>query len=304
MKKDKGQEVKENDLERETGLMNTIAGDSPGEYFVLANWNDMPVEPGEIHGCLVSVQSSANEIQWQTMHSLDTWIFVLKRLTPDSLLIGTSGGDLIRITRGQVETIKTGLEVGIGDIWVINERDCWLAHEEGLAHWDGQRLSKNRASATIHKIHALAPNFAVAVGEDGLVLLFDGKKWREVDSSPTNKHLIGVFCVARDQIFVCGWRGAIYMWDGKDHWQKIKFIGDVDASEIYASSPVEYLGDVYVCAGGRGLYKIHGKIAEKVQDCYADDATVIDDKLIVTGGSSFNEFDGTDWVQAEIVLPD
>jgi hypothetical protein len=300
----KHQKNSDPDIERETTLLNVIAGDSPDTYLVLANWVELPVEPEEIHGCIVSIRSLADMYEWQTVYSLDTWILALRQLTPEWLLIGTADDYLIRITKRQIETIQIGIGRSVGDIWVINEHNCWLAHDEGLAYWDGQNVFQNRPSARIHKIHGLASDFAIAVGAEGLVLIFDGKTWREVDSAPTNQRLIGAFCVDQNQIFISGWRGTLYKWDGKDQWQKIKFTGDIDPREINAGGIVAYLGDVYVCASECGLYKIQGKKAVQVQSFYAGRAAVIHNKLIVTGGNLFVEFDGTDWSQVEINLPD
>lgn len=304
MKNCSDQENQRDDLERETNLLNVIIGDGSDEYFILANWNDLPVEAEQINGCVVSVKSFADKFEWQTILSFDTWLFMIKRIACNSFVMSTVDGDLIYITDGQAETIKTDLGCSICDIWVINDRNFWLACDDGLAHWNGQRIFEKIFSATIYAIHALSAYFAVAVGAEGIVLTFDGKTWREIDSSPTNKNLVGVFCVTQDQIFICGWRGALYKWDGKNNWEKIKFVSKFNSSEIYAGSPVEYLGDVYVCGDGCGLFKIHGNKAVQVETFYASRAIVINEKLVVTGGNLLHEFDGKKWFQVKIVLPE
>ena len=294
----------EDEVEIETALLNAVAGDEPGEYFVLANWNHLPIDPLEINGCIVSVRSLADQFQWKTRYELDTWIFVVRRLPSGRLLVGTSDGTLIRISQGNIEIIDTGIESGITDIWVLDEQSCWLAHAEGVSHWDGNRISRQGPTSRVNVLHGLSPDFAVAVGHEGLVLLFDGIKWQKVDSSPTNKPLVSVFCIDRDQIFVGGWRGALYKWDGATRWRRIDFMDDIASDDHNIMAIVQYRGDIYACVGEHGLYRIQGSAAERVHSFYCDHATVINESLVITGGILFAEFDGTDWAQVEINLPD
>lgn len=290
-------------IERESNFLNVISGDRDNEYFALANWNEVPVEPEKIHGCVVRINSNDDSFEWSVIFEMKEWFFVLKRINSHSYVIGTAADYLVRVSGVQSEIIQTGLAGGILDIWVIDDNNWWLAYDSGLAHYNGSVVTPSWIGERIHKIYNLSPDFAVAVGASGCVVVFDGISWREVESSPTNQQLIGVFCASKNQVFISGWNGVLYEWDGKSTWKKIKFTGVASASDINADSIVRYLDDVYVCANDAGIFRINGKKAELAQKFYASRAVIINDKLIATGGNLFVEYDGENWSQAEIDLP-
>lgn len=290
--------------ERETNLLNVVPGQDMNTYLVLANWHDLPVDSSEINGCIVSVLSNDDSFELKILYQMEKWLFVLRKAAPNILLLGDVDGHMTRIVDDKIEIALLGLAGGISDIWVVDEKNYWISYESGLVHWNGQQLSNHIACATIEKIHGIASDFAVAVGAEGVVMVFNGATWHEVDLVPVNRQLIGVFCLHRNRIFISGWRGTLYEWDGRASWKKIKFVCDTPVSEINGGSIVQYLGDVYVCANEVGLFKINGAKAELVQDFYAGRAVVIHEKLIVTGGNLFVEFDGKNWSQMEIDLLD
>jgi hypothetical protein len=95
---------------------------------------------------------------------------------------------------------------------------------------------------------------------------------------------------------------VLYKWDGKSQWQKIKYVGEVDGSDIYGGSLAYYRGTVYQCADEYGLYRIAGKKAEPTETFFATRAMVVHDKLIVTGEAMWNEYDGTEWIQVDMSI--
>lgn len=292
------------EIKKESNLLKVVTGGGNDEYWVLANWNDVPLEPSEIHGCVVRIHSGADSFEWNTHFEMDEWFFSLQRLSPTSYVIGTAAGYLVRVSGTTSELIQTNLDGGILDIWINSESNWWLAYGSGLAQYNGHTITPIWSGGRIHQIHGIGSEFAVAVGADGLILVFDGKSWREVDSPPTTRQLIGVFCVSKKQVFISGWNGALYEWDGKNAWKKIKFKGVSSPSEINAGSMTQYMNEIYVCANDAGLFKIAGKNAELVQEIYSSRVAVVNEKLIVTGENLFSEFDGENWFQAEIDLPD
>ncbi len=64
------------EIEKESNFLNVIAGDGNDEYLVLANWNDVPVEPGEIHGCVVRIHSGADSFEWNTHFAMMSGFFL------------------------------------------------------------------------------------------------------------------------------------------------------------------------------------------------------------------------------------
>lgn len=288
--------------EIDTALLHAIGGDAD-EYLVLANWNTVPVEPEDINGCVVSVRSNEQAMEVTVPFSIATWVFVMRRLAPDSFLLGTADGELIRVQGETSEIVDTGIGSGIHDIWGAADDDCWLAHGEGLAHWKGGRIDDNVVAGDIHTIHGVGTDFAVAVGAQGTVLRFDGKQWHEVTSSPTNKRLIGVHCVSANEIYISGWNGALYRWDGKERWQQILVEDEDGPVDESVSSPIAFQGQVYVCVSGLGVFKIVGERTELLRHSLCSRAAVINNKLILTGWTTLAEYDGTHWEQIDIKLP-
>lgn len=287
----------------QTVLFHAIEGNAPGEYFVLANWNYEPVDPNEITGCVVAVDASQSKLEWKVALSIPRWVMSIARLTPESYLLGTADGELVKIENGKKIVWETGIDNGIQCIWGKSDRDCWLAHSGGISHWESESITDEFPAENIFRIHSTALDFAVAVGSKGQVAQFNGTEWLAVESSPINTNLIGVFCVSRDLIYVSGWNGVLYRWDGKSNWTQISFSGNAGMGQATIDSPILYRGDIYVCADGLGLFKVDGNRAYKVLDFYSSRAMVIDDKLVITGSNSLVEFDGNISRQVFINLP-
>ncbi|MDM5181826.1 hypothetical protein PO883_32110 [Massilia sp. DJPM01] len=288
--------------EIQSALLDVVSGDATGDYLVLGNWNYEPVDPSEITACIVSVRSLPQHLEWKVLFSIENWVLTMSRLAPTSYFLGTSHGDLIRVNKGVQQTYETGV-MGVDTISGNSDTDCWLAHGAGLSHWDGKKITQTVASDAVLGVHWLAADFAVAVGDKGLVKRFDGLRWHEVESSPINTTLVTALCISRKEIYVGGWDGVLYRWDGSDRWQKIEIVNEDGEADDAVQSIVQFKSCLYACLGASGLYKIQGQRAGKVSDFYSGRGTVIADKLILTGWDSFAEFDGFRWKQTSIKLP-
>ena len=287
----------------ETVLYRAVAGPQSSESLVLANYYPLPFEPEEINSCIIEVKSFPDRTEWAPILQLPLWIQSITRLSSGGFLLSSDDGTLIRVINDAIEEIPLSLPPAVLAIWERASDDYWIFHSEGLVHWDGRTtLSGAIKTDGIFNMHALGCDFAIAVGQAGMVLSFDGRRWSEVESVPTNKPLNGVVCVAPNEIYISGWQGVLYRWDGNAQWQKIKYVGDLDSSEIYGGDLSCYRGTVYKCAGGFGLFKIAGKKAEAIETFYSTRAMVINDKLIVTGENMWNEYDGNEWIQVEMSL--
>lgn len=291
-------------VEIESTLQDVVAGDAAGEYIVRGSWHELPIDPQEIYSCIISVKSLPGKFEWHTVRSLNTWATHLSRFGPSLYLIGTVDGGLIKIANEVLETLDTGLRA-IHSIWGNSASDCWLAHRHGVSYWNGKKISRTFPSGALYQIHSPRPGFAVAVGVDRTVLKFDGADWKLVDSAPVNTKLTGVHCVSDKEIYICGWFGVLYLWNGADLWAKVDIpnVTVIDAN-MPLVSVVQYRGKIYVCAGQLGLFVIAEGKAKKVQDFYSNRSTVIDDKLIITAWNEIREFDGNFWKDATIKLPE
>jgi len=133
-------------------------------------------------------------------------------------------------------------------------------------------------------------------------MVFDGETCSVIDTVPTKKSLNGVVCKSADEIYITGWNGVFYRWDGEAEWKKIKYVGDVSGEEIYGGSLACYRGVVYQCADEHGLYKVSGTKALAAETFFASRAMVLHDKLLVTGEKMLHEFDGYEWVEVELAM--
>lgn len=290
--------------EMQTDLYCAIEGTQANVSFVLANHYPLRGDPEEIDSCIIEVTSFPDRTEWAPILPIPLWVQSITRLSAGGFLL-SSGNALIRVVDDKVEELPPLPGYDVTSIWERGRNDYWIFHSDGIVHWDGKRTFRDANElGRIVSMHALGPNFAIAVGEAGIVLSFDGKRWKKIDSVPTKKFLNGVLCVAADEIYISGWQGVLYKWDGNDQWHKIKYTGDVPGREIYGGCLAYYRATIYLCGGAYGLYRINGKKAEPLEPFffYASRAMVVHDRLIVTGESMWNEYDGNEWIQVDMTL--
>ncbi|NHZ64903.1 hypothetical protein [Massilia genomosp. 1] len=251
-----------------------------------------------------SEKSFCNWLKWQVEYSIKVWVTVIGMVSRDCYWLGTVDGEVIRVQGESRQTFKTDIENAIGSLWIQNSDDFWFVHDQGVSHWKEGKVIKSVIKGWLNDIHGLGPNFAVAAGAAGRVIQFDGKDWREIESTPTNTMLVSVFCASKKEIYIGGWNGVLFQWDGKDSWNRIDIVSDkgiVTDEGVYGI--VSYLGQIFVGAGARGVYKIDGKKALKVHTAYSSRLNIVDEKLLVTGLDSFAEFDGKEWRTVSVKLP-
>lgn len=287
----------------ELNIFGAITGDGPENYFVVSAWSPEGSGFEEISSGIMAVTSSPRELSWKLIYTIETWIQSLYRFTPDCYMLGGIEGGLIKISQGKHEILNTGHVSGIYAIWGVNDQNCWLAHDEGLSHWDGKSITRDIKTEWISAIHSCHEKHAIAVGANGVVLHFDGNDWHEVDSVPTNERLTGVHCVSEREIYVCGWGGTLYRWDGQTYWEKIEVMHDGMVVDTPIYSPIKYMGNVYLGVGGGGLFKVNGMKALKIRNEHCTTTAVVNEKLIVTGTDLLVEFDGSEWRQVTIIPP-
>ncbi len=266
-------------MEIQTVLLSAVCGDGIGEYLVMGNWNYEPINPEEITCCVLLVKSTLVALEWRILYSIKTWVNSINRLSSASYMLGTADGDIIRLTNGIREVFGIGNAGFISSIWGASEDDCWIAHKRGLSHFNGKSIDRVIATGMMFKIHSSDSNFSIAVGAGGMVQRFDGVDWSQVESVPTNVNFVGVHCVSRSEIYISGWDGILYRWDGLNKWLKIGITTAGVDENLTVQSPVGYLDSVYVCISGRGLYKVEGRAARNVKSFDAISASVIDKNL-------------------------
>ncbi len=284
----------------EFDLFGVIPGDRGDEYLAYACWKYARDDPEEIVSGIFQLKTSPDKIEWDLLFRVETWVNSIYRFNAECYILGASVGELIEVKNGKRKEYKTGQFSGVGSIWGANENDFWIANDEGLSHWDGEKISRNFRTEWTNLIHPTGPNSAIAVGAKGVVLRHERSEWHKVDSVPTNRQLVTIHRASDSEIYVGGWDGVLYRWDGLDHWEKIDVIdkGEIITPTIY--SIAKYMEEVYVAVGSPGLFKIECKKATKVKPFFSIRTAVVNGKLIITGSDSLVEFNGVDWMEVTI----
>jgi hypothetical protein len=133
----------------------------------------------------------------------------------------------------------------------------WEAGKEhGLTvHWDGERWSvvSELSAYKIHSMSALSPDNIWAITGNGVVLSWDGVKWKErtqLDKANT------IFAQAADDVFVVG--SKIWYWNG-DTWTDISLASncpeDADVRSLLAPYKAESgLPDIWMLDASGIIY--------------------------------------------------
>jgi hypothetical protein len=102
-----------------------------------------------------------------------------------------------------------GLPIGV---WGLDDSNVWVWGRRGgegtLAHFDGTTVREMECPGKLLWVHGLAPDMLVAVGERGLISVWDGTQWR---ASPpvSNALLSSVHVVSPDEMYACGKGGEL-----------------------------------------------------------------------------------------------
>jgi hypothetical protein len=133
-----------------------------------------------------------------------------------------------------------------------------------------------------------------AVGHEGEMWEFNGKKWRQI-SSPTNLILLGVHCAPDGFVYVSGQAGLVLK-GRHDEWQIVEQTATrEDIWEIAL-----FKGTLYLATRGV-LYQYRDDTTEPVDFGETEipftfyKFIVSDDQLITVGSKDVMRFDGTTW---------
>jgi hypothetical protein len=99
------------------------------------------------------------------------------------------------------------------NIWAVGETANFYT---AIIHWDGHRWAQQFAPSLyrLNAVSMLAETDGWAVGNNGLILKWDGSGWQVVPSPIQNAFMYGVDMVASDDVWISGGSGLILHWDG------------------------------------------------------------------------------------------
>ena len=112
--------------------------------------------------------------------------------------------------------------------------DVWAVGENGtILHWDGKRWSRvpSPTKAGLNDVFGTASADVWAVGEDGVILHWNGKTWA-LTTLPDAPVLNGVWAADARNAWVVG-SSVIARWDG-NRWSSVS--GDIDADAVSGTS--------------------------------------------------------------------
>ena len=96
----------------------------------------------------------------------------------------------------------------------VEKGGVWQSIDEGV-YIPGEKGE----TRILLSIHGLKESDIYAVGMNGVVFHYDGKKWTELDS-PTNAGLQRVLCVSSDEVYLCGNAKGLYR-GNKKQWSAL-----------------------------------------------------------------------------------
>jgi hypothetical protein len=120
----------------------------------------------------------------------------------------SQGGSVAGGAAGEVTTPGASGEAGTGDLPNGGEPlpNCTTS---GWC-WD----NPTPGGSNLNGVWAGAPDNVWAVGMDGLILRYDGKRWQRF-AGPTTKTLFAVWGTAADSVWIGG-AGGLFFWNGKE----------------------------------------------------------------------------------------
>ena len=128
---------------------------------------------------------------------------------------------------------------------------------------------KSKQIAGFLSVDGFDENEVYAVGHGGEIWLFNGKKWKQIES-PTNLNLSCVRCTPWGSVFACGAAGVILRGRGNTWVQLEQDITDETVESLAALG-----GSAYFCTEDGAVFVLHNQTFEQIQ---------IDKKRTVTTG--------------------
>jgi hypothetical protein len=172
----------------------------------------------------------------------------------------------------------------------VEEGEAWRSIDEGV-YIPGE---KGEARILL-SIHGLKKSSIYAVGTNGVIFHYDGRKWTEMDS-PTNVGLQRVLCVGNDEVYLCGDANGLYRGNEKQ-WLPLT---EADDAVTFWDMTL-FRNQVYVCTK-KQLFVIRGDSLEEVKiplkgplGFYRMDAD--EDELWTCGNDCLLQYDGKSWTQ-------
>jgi hypothetical protein len=216
---------------------------------------------------------------------------------------------------GKIPNLKGNLQCvyarGIDDV-------IFGSYHGEVIHVQGDNITTSKVgkskfehiTVSLNRIHGIGPDLMVAVGDNGNIGRYQNNTWERI-RPPFDCKLTAVWCRNPDEIYVGGWEGQAWRWDGNDTWQKLEVPAAEEGNNFYITDFAEYQGVLYAACCDQGIHRLEGDKwvpVPKVKQEYVGRLAVTNLGLVGLGGvwgdegSWFTLFDGTSWRSTQIQL--
>ncbi|CAN7395147.1 hypothetical protein [Acidovorax sp. LjRoot117] len=311
-----------------TKLQDVCSGDMNNEIYIIAN-NHRQIDPIESVKCLIlKVIFSENKTSFiEVLKGRDLAsdyspsLECLARGPRGELYVGEEEGFFI-IQNGRSEKLDLS-KVADADglvraIYVADQAsvEFGMYSNEIVSYSEGRFVKsvlKNPSDAddSVQRIHGLGAKFAVAVGNEGLVAVMRDGKWSSV-ACPSNTKLQAVWCKSEREVYIGGWDGSAWRWDGEGRWEPLEIDFDGDITKFRFSDFGEFQGKLYAANSKNGVSWLDGnvfRLIPKVSSEFVTRIRVTNCGLIGLGallgapGTWLTRFDGKKWTSEQVQIP-
>jgi hypothetical protein len=280
----------------EANVLN-IAGDGPAKMFLLATLSPPDAEPEEIDS-VVAELSHKPPVSWRLLYEHEGWLTDLDRSPGGGLFCVSADGELHALRGRKWSVLDLGCPDGLNAVWAASDDEVFAVGVNGARVRVGPGGAVDRVLAKeerwLHDVHGTARDSVYAVGDDGWVWHFDGKKWQEIDC-PTNYHLLCVLCVSPTEVYAAGEAGIVYRYDGED-WTRMR------CPEVTVTGLAVYREEVYAAAGADGVWRWDGKEFVQLKELDVSALRVAGGRLFAVGGRLVAQYDGSGWWGGDLDL--
>lgn len=261
----------------EGGVLYSVAVYTDGEGFnsFVSSDSDLGADDGNVHTELLEAQ---------------IWFTDLWRSEAGNLYVSDADGCIHRFDGSAWSVTQVSKQVLVS-VWGLSDTEIYTAGHEGVVYrWDGHAWSaiSQQLGDVVFTVRGSSGRDLYACGENALFRHFDGTEWAPIEL-PTNQGLTGLLVLASNDVLVCGAGGVLFRGSGQD-WTDLSQSG----LDLYAMA--QYRGEIYLAAGGDGLFRLEGDEAVNVKDTFMPYTVTANATYLAAAGDTLAvRFDGTTW---------
>jgi hypothetical protein len=304
------------------------SGTRDGHVYLIGIRHVLPDPTEDLSSTVFDLTLSTEGLEWKalvqgaSLFDYPSWFTCLVVDPRGTLYIGEGNGYIkYQDDKSTVFSLKKipDLKGNLQCAYVRGVDDVVFGSYHGeLVHVQGDKISVHKIgkskfehiTASLNQIHGIGADFMVVVGDNGNIGRYQNGAWERI-RPPSNIKLEAVWCRSQNEIYVGGWEGHAWRWDGNDKWQKLVVPSPEEGKSFYINDFAEYQGVLYAACCDRGIHRLEGdKLVPvpKVKNEYVGRLATTNLGLVGLGGvwgeegSWFTLFDGKSWRSTQIQL--